>query len=73
MYLKQIANGDMVEVLELQALFDPFEAMKPGAPVLHDYAPDNVTKHIPIRKGDVEAGFAHSDLFVEQDYDTHAI
>ena len=54
-------------------MFDPFEAMKPGAPVLHDYAPDNVTKHIPIRKGDVEAGFAQSDLVVEQDYDTQAI
>lgn len=30
MYLKQIANGDMVEVLELQALFDPFEATVQG-------------------------------------------
>ena len=34
--------------------------MRPGAPVLHDYAPDNVTKHIPIRVGDVEKGFAES-------------
>jgi CO/xanthine dehydrogenase Mo-binding subunit/aerobic-type carbon monoxide dehydrogenase small subunit (CoxS/CutS family) len=57
----------------LPAVFDPDEAMQPGAPVLHDYAPDNVTKHIPIRKGDVEAGFAASDLVVEQDYDTQAI
>ncbi len=57
----------------LPAVFDPYEAMKPGAPVLHDYAPDNVTKHIPIRKGDVEAGFAQCDLVVEQDYDTQAI
>jgi CO/xanthine dehydrogenase Mo-binding subunit/aerobic-type carbon monoxide dehydrogenase small subunit (CoxS/CutS family) len=57
----------------LPAVFDPHEAMKPDAPLLHDYAPDNVTKHIPIRKGDVEAGFAQSDLVVEQDYDTQAI
>ncbi|MET0867204.1 MAG: molybdopterin cofactor-binding domain-containing protein, partial [Pseudorhodoplanes sp.] len=57
----------------LAAVFDPFEAMREGAPALHDYAPDNVTKHIPIRKGDVEAGFAASDLVVEQDYDTQAI
>ena len=57
----------------LPALFDAFEAMKPGAPVIHDYAPDNVTKHIPIRKGDVEQGFAQSDLVVEQDYETQAI
>jgi CO/xanthine dehydrogenase Mo-binding subunit/aerobic-type carbon monoxide dehydrogenase small subunit (CoxS/CutS family) len=57
----------------LPAIFDPHEAMKPGAPLLHYDAPDNVTKHIPIRKGDVEAGFAASDLVVEQDYDTQAI
>jgi CO/xanthine dehydrogenase Mo-binding subunit/aerobic-type carbon monoxide dehydrogenase small subunit (CoxS/CutS family) len=57
----------------LPALFDPEEAMKPGAPVIHDYAPDNVTKHIPIRKGDVEKGFAESDLVVEQTYTTQPI
>ncbi len=57
----------------LPAVFDPEQAMQHGAPVLHDYAPDNLTKHIPIRKGDIEAGFARSDLVVEQDYDTQAI
>lgn len=58
---------------QLPSVFDPDEAMRPGAPVLHDYAPDNLTKHIPIRKGDIEAGFARSDLVVEQDYETQAI
>ena len=58
---------------QLPAVFDPEQAMQQGAPVLHDYAQDNLTKHIPIRKGDVEAGFARSDLVVEQDYDTQAI
>lgn len=62
-----------VKYKPLPAVFDAFEAMKQGAPVLHDYALDNVTKHIPIRKGDVNAGFAASDLVVEQDYDTQAI
>jgi len=57
----------------LPAVFDPFAAMEPGAPVVHDYAPDNVTKHIPIRKGDIEKGFAQSDLVIEQDYETQAI
>ena len=47
--------------------------MRPGAPVLHDYAPDNVTKHIPIRVGDVEKGFAESDLVVEETYSTQPI
>jgi CO/xanthine dehydrogenase Mo-binding subunit/aerobic-type carbon monoxide dehydrogenase small subunit (CoxS/CutS family) len=57
----------------LPAVFDPEEAMRPGAPVLHDYAPDNITKHIPIRVGDVEKGFAAADLVVEQIYDTQPI
>lgn len=57
----------------LPAVFDPEQAMQPGAPVLHDYAQDNLTKHIPIRKGDIEAGFARSDLVIEQDYETQAI
>ena len=58
---------------QLAPVFDPDEAMLPGAPVVHDYAPDNITKHIPIRVGDVEAGFAASDLVIEESYSTQAI
>ena len=58
---------------QLPAVFDPDEAMRAGAPVLHDYASDNITKHIPIRVGDVEKGFAESDLVVEEAYSTQAI
>src|SRR5262249_38577400 len=57
----------------LPAVFDPDDAMRPGAPILHDYAPDNVTKHIPIRVGDVDRGFAESDLVVEETYSTQPI
>ena len=58
---------------QLAPVFDPDEAMRQGAVVVHDYAPDNITKHIPIRVGDVEAGFAASDLVVEENYSTQAI
>ena len=57
----------------LAPVFDPDEAMRVGAAVVHDYAPDNITKHIPIRVGDVEAGFAESDLVIEENYSTQAI
>jgi CO/xanthine dehydrogenase Mo-binding subunit/aerobic-type carbon monoxide dehydrogenase small subunit (CoxS/CutS family) len=57
----------------LPSVFDPEEALCPGAPVLHDYAPDNVTKHIPIRVGDTEKGFAESDLVIEETYSTQPI
>ena len=57
----------------LPAVYDPDEALRAGAPVLHDYAPDNVTKHIPIRVGDVDKGCAESDLVIEETYSTQQI
>ncbi len=62
-----------VEYEPLAPVFDPDEAMREGAPMVHDYAPDNITKHIPIRVGDVEKGFAESDLVFEETYSTQAI
>jgi CO/xanthine dehydrogenase Mo-binding subunit/aerobic-type carbon monoxide dehydrogenase small subunit (CoxS/CutS family) len=62
-----------VQYEELPAIFDPEDAQKPGAPILHAYAPNNLVKHIPIRKGDVEAGFAEADLIVEERYSTQQV
>jgi CO/xanthine dehydrogenase Mo-binding subunit/aerobic-type carbon monoxide dehydrogenase small subunit (CoxS/CutS family) len=57
----------------LPAVFDAFAAMEPGAPAIHDYARNNITTHIPIRVGDIEKGFAESDLVIEESYETQAI
>ena len=57
----------------LPAIFDADAAMMAGAPVVHEYAPDNVTKHIPIRKGDVENAFAACDLVIENTYETQQV
>jgi CO/xanthine dehydrogenase Mo-binding subunit/aerobic-type carbon monoxide dehydrogenase small subunit (CoxS/CutS family) len=62
-----------VEYEPLPGVFDPEEAMRPGAPVVHDYAPDNLVMHIPIRKGDVAKGFAEADLIVEETYETQQV
>ncbi len=62
-----------LEYEEIPAVFDVEEAMKKGAPVIHDYAAGNLVKHIPIRKGDIEKGFAEADLIVEQAYDTQPV
>ncbi|HEV2628720.1 MAG TPA: molybdopterin cofactor-binding domain-containing protein [Pseudolabrys sp.] len=70
---KRAAAAIKVEYELLPAVFDPEAAMCPGAPVLHDYAPDNITKHIPIRVGDVDAAFATCDLVVEENYETQPI
>ncbi|MCY4288374.1 MAG: molybdopterin-dependent oxidoreductase [Aestuariivita sp.] len=62
-----------VEYEALPGLYDPSEAMKPDAPIIHDYAPDNLIKHIPIRKGDIEKGFAEADIILEDDFSTQQV
>ncbi|MEQ3626766.1 MAG: molybdopterin cofactor-binding domain-containing protein [Celeribacter sp.] len=62
-----------VEYRELPGLFDPAEALENGAPVIHDYAGDNVVKHIPVRKGDPAAGFAAADLILEETFSTQQV
>jgi CO/xanthine dehydrogenase Mo-binding subunit/aerobic-type carbon monoxide dehydrogenase small subunit (CoxS/CutS family) len=62
-----------VEYEELPGIFDAEDALKPGAPVIHDYAPNNLVKHIPIRKGDIERGFAEADLILEDDFSTQQV
>lgn len=62
-----------VDYEELPAVFDPEDAMAEGAVVVHDYAPDNVVKHIPVRKGDLEKGFAEADLVFENTYTTQQV
>jgi CO/xanthine dehydrogenase Mo-binding subunit len=71
-----------VEYEELPAVFDVIEAMKPGAPVLHDNAPaydgapkeimaaagTNVVNKLTFGKGDIEKGFAEADLVLEHTF-----
>ncbi len=62
----------------LPAILDPEEAMKDGAPIIHDepwitgaYDPKkNLAAHIDIRVGDVEKGFKESDVVVEETFET---
>ncbi len=55
-----------VEYEPLPGVYDPLEALKPGAPVV--FEPDNVVARWRIRKGDVEVGFAAADLIIENTY-----
>jgi xanthine dehydrogenase molybdenum-binding subunit len=62
----------VVEYEVLPAVFDPIEAMKPGAPTIHDFAKNNVSLHskFPVSLGDVEKGFEESDIVVEATFKT---
>jgi CO/xanthine dehydrogenase Mo-binding subunit len=75
-----------VEYEELPAVFDPFEAMKPDAPILHpDYAaykgpkkcldPSLINVHSVERslKGNIERGFAEADEIFANTFRTHRV
>ena len=55
-----------VEYEPLPGVFDPLDALEPGAPVV--YEPDNIVARWKIRKGDIEAGFAVADLVLENTF-----
>lgn len=55
-----------IEYEPLPGVFDPLEAMKPGAPVIH--VPDNIVSSWKIRKGNTEAGLAAADLIVQNTF-----
>ncbi len=59
-----------VEYEELPAVFDPEEAMKDGAPQLHDHAPNNIAKNPSFAYGDLDKGFADADYVFEGTYET---
>jgi CO/xanthine dehydrogenase Mo-binding subunit len=64
---------DLIKVTyeDLPALFDPVEALKPGAPILHpEYGDTNVCVLDKIRKGDVESAFAKANVIIEGEYRT---
>jgi CO/xanthine dehydrogenase Mo-binding subunit len=52
----------------LPVVDDPEQALAPEAPRLHEKG--NVLLRNELRKGEVDQGFAESDVIVEQDYET---
>ncbi|MFC1932864.1 xanthine dehydrogenase family protein molybdopterin-binding subunit [Chloroflexota bacterium] len=59
-----------VEYEPLPGIFDPFEAMKEGAPLVHDDQPGNITVEYHWNFGDVEKAFAESHLVREDNFKT---
>lgn len=59
-----------VDYEELPAVFTPEEALAEGAPILHEGRKSNRIDEIcrTYRKGDIEEGFAKSDIVLEETY-----
>jgi CO/xanthine dehydrogenase Mo-binding subunit/aerobic-type carbon monoxide dehydrogenase small subunit (CoxS/CutS family) len=53
---------------ELPVISDPVQARQPGMPALHEKG--NLLKHIKVRKGDMERGFAEADVILEHTFHT---
>ena len=57
-----------IEYEELPAVFDAQEAIRPGAPALHEKYPDNIFMHSKLRHGDMQAAFAAADEIFEDTF-----
>lgn len=75
-----------VDYEELDPVFDPREAMKPGAPLVHEdlgsywhgpvffpVAGTNICNHFKLRRGYVDEGFQQSDFIAEDTFTTPMI
>ena len=62
-----------VEYDELDGIYDPLEARKAEAEILHNDLDDNQVIHHPLRKGDIDKGFAEADVVLEREYTTQFI
>jgi len=57
-----------VDYEKLPAIFDPMQALEPGAVKVHEKG--NIARQMKIRKGNVEEGFSRSDIILEKTYRT---
>lgn len=67
-----VAGARLVRVSysDLPAVTDARAGMGDNAPLVHDALGTNILAALPIRKGDITAGFAAADVIVEGTYET---
>lgn len=68
--LRRLAKKVKFELEDLPVLYDPEKALDENAPLIHPEFKTNLIIHHPLRKGDIEKGFAESDFILEQTYTT---
>ena len=55
---------------DLPAVTDPHAALAPDAPLVHTKLGTNQLLHCPLRKGDIQQGFAQADVVLEGTFST---
>src|SRR6201996_494554 len=54
------------------------DALKPGAPILHEFnkfegKPSNITGKLEVKKGDIAEGFKNADIVIERSFTTRPV
>ncbi|NQU02708.1 MAG: molybdopterin-dependent oxidoreductase [Syntrophaceae bacterium] len=62
-----------VDYEPIEPVFDPLEALKDGAPVIHEHAPNNISSNVLIEFGDIEGGFKDSRFVLEETFETEGL
>ncbi len=62
-----------VEYEELPGLFGVEDAVREGAPTIHEASPGNISLDRKIGYGDLESGFAQADLILEDTFRVHPV
>jgi CO/xanthine dehydrogenase Mo-binding subunit len=62
-----------VRCVPLPHVLDPEQALLPGAPLVHEDNGSNVINTHKVRRGDIDAGFAMSDVIIEHDFSTQFV
>lgn len=62
-----------VEYEELPGIFNPEEAEKKDAPLIHSELKNNQVVHHRLRKGDTEKGFIQAEVILEREYTTQFV
>ncbi|MEE9403048.1 MAG: xanthine dehydrogenase family protein, partial [Desulfobacteria bacterium] len=68
---KDAVKAISVKYRELPVVTNPHKGLAEDAPKIHEKG--NLVLHSKTRKGDVEEGFRHSDVIVENTYRTHVV
>ncbi len=62
-----------VEYEDLPGVFDPVEALREGAPLVHDEKPDNKNLAYEFDHGDLAAAKAESDVVLDDVFEVHYV
>ncbi len=62
-----------LEAEELSAVLDPEEALKEGAPLVHEWHGSNIANYHCVRTGDPDAGEREAEVILEQEFATSRI